>query len=222
VHQRATTHDERPEDKFIIRMFRALDVCFSRIYHNLEVRAPHQFPRSGAGILVCNHTSALDPLLIQSVSPRLIVWMMAAEYMNLPILRSVFRTIEVIPVERSGRDLHATREALRALQRGRILGVFPEGRIEPSRELLPFQTGVAMMALKTGLPVYPAYLDGTQRGKEMLPSVLTRNRASIAFGQPFRLPKTEKSHPPLDEVTMKIRLAIDDLSAKSCGRPQGW
>jgi 1-acyl-sn-glycerol-3-phosphate acyltransferase len=214
--------DERPEDKFIIRVFRALDVCFSRIYHNLEVRAPHQFPRTGAGILVCNHTSALDPLLIQSVSPRMIVWMMAAEYNELPILRSIFRTIEVIPVHRSGRDLHATREALRALLRGRILGIFPEGRIETSRELLPFQTGVAMMALKTGLPVYPAYVDGTQRGKEMLASVLTPNRATIAFGEPMHLTTFEKSDRALDELTMKIQSAVANLSNRSCGTRARW
>jgi 1-acyl-sn-glycerol-3-phosphate acyltransferase len=213
VHERATIHDERPEDKLIIRVFRALDVCFSRIYHNLEVRSPHRFPRNGAGILVCNHTSALDPMLIQSVSPRLIVWMMAREYKDLPILRSIFPILEVIPVDRGGRDLHATREALRALQRGRILGVFPEGRIETSRELLPFQTGVAMMALKTGLPIYPVYLDGSQRGKEMLQSFLTPNRASIAFGNPIRLTKSENSELSPDELNVKIRMAVDDLSA---------
>ena len=197
-------------------MFRALDVCFSRMYHQLTVRAPHQFPRRGAGIFVCNHTSALDPLLIQSVSPRLIVWMMAKEYYDLPILGRIFRTIEVIPVDRKGRDLTATRAALRALGRGRIIGVFPEGRIETSRELLPFQTGVAMMAMKTGVPIYPACLDGTQRGKEMIRSLLTPNRASIAFGAPMHLHRFAKSHDQLDELTMKIKSAIANLSNKSC------
>ena len=219
MHERATIYDERPEDKLAIRMLRALDVCFARIYHQLTVRAPHHFPRRGAGILVCNHTSALDPLLIQSVSPRLIVWMMAGEYYDLPILRSIFPILEVIPVNRSGRDTGATRAALRALSRGRILGVFPEGRIETSRELLPFQTGVALMAMKTGVPVYPTYLDGTQRRKEMLPSILTPNKASIAFGRPFRLAKSANSRHELDERTMKIKTAIVDLSKRSCERP---
>lgn len=218
MHERATIYDERPEDKLAIRMLRAIDVCFARIYHNLEVRAPHHFPRRGAGILVCNHTSALDPLLIQSVSPRLIVWMMAGEYYDLPILRNIFPLLEVIPVNRSGRDMGATRAALRALSHGRILGVFPEGRIETSRELLPFQTGVALMAMKTGVPVYPAYLDGTQRGKEMLASILTRNRASIAFGRPFRLAKSGNPHHDLSVITTKIKMAVDDLSKRSCER----
>jgi 1-acyl-sn-glycerol-3-phosphate acyltransferase len=220
VHERATSHDERPEDKLAIRALRAVNVCFSRRYHHLTVRQPHRFPRLGAGILVCNHTSALDPLLIQSVSPRLIVWMMAGEYYDLPILRSIFRTLELIPVNRSGRDPGATRAALRALSRGRILGVFPEGRIETSRELLPFQTGVAMMAMKTGVPIYPAYLDGTQRGKEMLHSLLAPNRASVAFGPPFRLAKGKNPREHLDEASMKIKIAVANLSDRSCERPK--
>ena len=56
-----------------------------------------------------------------------------------------------------------------------------ELRIETSRDLLPFQTGVAMMAIKTGVTVYPAYLDGTQRGKEMVEAVATPNRARLTF-----------------------------------------
>jgi 1-acyl-sn-glycerol-3-phosphate acyltransferase len=217
VHQRATSNAKRPEDRLLIRAFRALDVGFSRLYHRVSVRSPQQFPREGAGIFVCNHISGLDPLLIQSVSPRMIVWMMAKEYYDLPVLGRIFRAIEAIPVERSGRDVAATRAALRALSHGRILGVFPEGRIETTHELLPFQTGVAMMAMKTGLPIYPAYIDGTQRGKEMLASVLTPNIASIAFGPPLHLAANKNSRGIQDEMTMKIRSAVAILSNNSCG-----
>src|SRR4051812_2755065 len=61
----------RPENRPIIRLLQAADVCFTRIYHRLYVRAPQQLPRRGPAILVCNHVSGLDPLLIQSVCPRL-------------------------------------------------------------------------------------------------------------------------------------------------------
>ncbi len=176
---------DRPEDRLSIRLLQAFDVCFARIYHRVNVVSPQRLPKHGPAILVCNHVSGLDPMLIQSVCPRLIVWMMAREYYEIGVLRWVFKTVEAIPVDRSGRDLAATRAAMRALQAGRILGVFPEGRIETSRELLPFQTGVALMAQKAGVPVYPAYLDGTQRGKDMLHAFLYPNCASLAFGPPI-------------------------------------
>src|SRR6185369_16448877 len=92
----------RPENRPIIRVLQAIDVCFSRLYHRLNVRSPQQLPRDGAAILVSNHISGLDPLLIQSVCPRLIRWMMAKEYMEVFGLRWVFKRVGIIPVARSG------------------------------------------------------------------------------------------------------------------------
>ena len=201
----------RPEDRLSIRLLQAVDVCFSRIYHRVNVLAPQRLPKQGPAILICNHTSGLDPMLIQSVCPRLIVWMMAKEYYEIRALRWVFKTVEAIPVDRGGRDLAATRSALRALEAGRILGVFPEGKIETSRELLPFQTGVAMMAVKASVPVYPAYLDGTQRGKEMVRAVALPNRATLRFGPPVEFDRSGTAKPQLEEATAKIQAAVEAL-----------
>ena len=203
--------DSRPEDRLAIRLLQAVDVCFARIYHRVNVLAPQHLPKHGPAILICNHISGLDPMLIQSVCPRLIVWMMAREYYEIPILRWVFKTVEAIPVDRGGRDLAATRAALRALEAGRILGVFPEGRIETSRELLPFQTGVALMALKANVPVYPAYLDGTQRGKTMVQAFLYPNVASLAFGPVVQTETGSTSKDVLQGVTDRYTEAVQRL-----------
>ena len=140
----------QPESKPIVQFLRMTNVAISRFYHRTTVKTPHRLPRHGPGILVCNHISGLDPLLIQSACPRAIVWMMAAEYYHIKGINWFLRQIDAIPVNRSGKDLSATRAALAALQAGRILGVFPEGRIAPDEALLPFQVGVALMAIKVG------------------------------------------------------------------------
>ena len=105
----------------------------------------------------------------------------------------------------------ATRHAMRSLEAGQVLGVFPEGRIETSNELLPFQSGIGLLALKSGAPVYPTYLDGTQRGKEMLEVFLTRSEASIAFGPPVDLTQLDKSRQGIEEAAKRIRSAVQDL-----------
>src|SRR5207244_338148 len=197
-----------PESRPIIRLLQAVDVCFARIYHRLSVLAPSRLPREGPAILVCNHTSALDPLLIQSAVPRLITWMMAGEYYQMRGLHRIFKTIGAIPVERSGRDLSATRAALRALNDGRILGVFPEGRIETSRALLEFQTGVALMAIKSEVPIYTAYLDGTQRGRDMVAAMLTPCVARLVFGDVVAIDRTNTSREALDVATEVIKQAV--------------
>jgi len=65
--------------------------------------------------------------------------MMAREYYDLRSLTWLYKIVEAIPVDRSGRDLSATRAALRALNEGRVVGIFPEGKIETSQDLLPFR-----------------------------------------------------------------------------------
>lgn len=202
--------DALPESRAIIRIFQAANVCYARIFHRLNVVSACGLPREGPAILISNHTSALDPLLIQSVCSRLIVWMVAKEYYDLPGLHWIFRLIEAIPVERAGRDIAATRAALRALSEGRVLGVFPEGRIESSRRLLPFQTGVSLMAMKTGVPVYPVHLDGTQRQSTMMRAFLQAQTARVAFGEPLQL-DGKFSSKDLAGATLALQSAVQSL-----------
>jgi 1-acyl-sn-glycerol-3-phosphate acyltransferase len=197
----------RPENRLDCRLLRAVNVIFSRLYHNTRILTPQPLPRNGPGILIANHISGLDPLLIQSVCSRLIVWMMAREYYEIPQLNGIFRAISAIPVDRSGRDMPAMRSALRALDSGRILGIFPEGKIEPNHDLLPFQTGVALMASRAGVPIYPAYLDGIQRNLSMREAYIYRQRAALAFGRPIVL----AGRPDLEQATNQIQQAVENL-----------
>jgi 1-acyl-sn-glycerol-3-phosphate acyltransferase len=137
--------------------------------------------------------------------------MMAAEYYQIKSIAWVFRAVNAIPVERSGRDSAALRAALRVLEKGAVLGIFPEGRISLTHEVLPFQTGVALMAIRTGVPVYPAYLEGTQRGKEMVPAFLIRNRVTLRFGPAVEFDRTSNSRQVIDDATQRIRNAVISL-----------
>jgi 1-acyl-sn-glycerol-3-phosphate acyltransferase len=199
------------ENTLSIRVLRCLNVCFSRIYHHVEVRTPCRLPRRGAGIIVCNHISGVDPVLIQAVSPRLIRWMMAREYYAQPGLKWLLDRVGIIPVDRSGRDLAATRAALEALKNGYIVGIFPEGRIEPTRELLPFLNGIVLLAAKSGAPIYPAYLDGTQRGKEMPRAQIEPQRARLSFGEPFHLTRARSGREHISEATAMIQNSVEKL-----------
>lgn len=203
------------EHRLVPRFLLALNRLVSRGYHHVDVQTPSVFPKSGPAILISNHISGLDPLLIQSAIPRMAVWMMASEYYKIPGLKKGFEAIEAIPVDRKGRDSTATRAALRALAEGSILGVFPEGRIEKTRDLLPFQTGVAMMALRTKTPVYPVYIDGTTRGLPMVEAVLTPNDCRLRFGPPIDLSQTAADDKPdLDICTGRLRDAVAKLKSE--------
>jgi 1-acyl-sn-glycerol-3-phosphate acyltransferase len=203
---------DRPENRVGVRLLGWTNLFITRIFHSLTILRMPKLPRVGPAILVCNHTSGLDPLFIQACLPRLVIWMMAREYYDIKLLRWVYRTIEAIPVERSGRDMAATRSALRALKNGRVLGIFPEGRIPDTPGMLPFQTGVALMAIKARVPVYPVYIDGTQRGKEMREAFSSPNHARVTFGPPVDFDRSSTYHEALEAATEKIRQAINILA----------
>jgi 1-acyl-sn-glycerol-3-phosphate acyltransferase len=200
------------EDRLAIRAMYLLNFCMARMFHRTIVCSPCQLPKQGPAILVCNHTSGLDPFFIQTTTRRIIIWLLAKEFYEIRVLKRAFKLIHVIPVERSGRDLAATRAALRALADGSVLGIFPEGKIETTGKLLPFQVGAAMMAIKTGVPVYPAYVDGTQRGKKLFMAFLERQRATLRFGPPVEFDRSSGSRPVLEAATAQIEAAVAALS----------
>ena len=210
------------EKQFIVRAGKWFVRQFSTCFHDLTLLTPFpDLPPSGGAILVCNHTSSLDPVLLQAASPRLITWMMAKEYAYMFGGRWFFEAIEPILVERSGRDLAATRSALRALKDGKLLGLFPEGRIEKSRELLDFQTGVALLAMKSGAPVYPAYLDGGQRCKGMVEAFFVPNRITLAFGPPVQFDRKAEGREGLEQATKRIKDAVAALANLTARPPSG-
>jgi 1-acyl-sn-glycerol-3-phosphate acyltransferase len=175
------------EDSPSIRVLHAINRLYARAYHHARVHGVVQVPKRGPAMIVSNHVSSLDPLMIQSVVRRPIIWMMASEYYELPVLGRIFRAIRVIPVNRDGRDATALRAALRTLASGHLLGVFPEGRIETSNELLPLQTGPAMIALRTKVPVLPVFQTGSTRRSSMLGALIERQEVSLNFGPPVAL-----------------------------------
>src|SRR4029079_16886763 len=103
---------EELEKQLVVRGGKLACRILMTYYHNLKVLTPCPIPEQGGGILVCNHTSSLDPVPLQAACPRLITWMMAKEYGGHFGTRWFFDAIEPILVERSGRDMAATRAAL--------------------------------------------------------------------------------------------------------------
>lgn len=184
-------------------------------YHRLELLSPYPLSETDPAIIVCNHTSYVDPLFLQAGCPRLIVWMIAKEYYDLPVANWVCRNVGAIPVARNGRDMTATRLALRALEQGRVLGIFPEGRLETGPELLPFQAGPALLAARSGAPLVPAALEGTQRqATSLFDSYITPQRVTLRFGAPIHLP-SDTSHDALEAATTQLRQAVASLRTLS-------
>lgn len=175
-----------PDDsQLLTRALKAGNRLFSRNLHRVRMLSPCTVPATGPAIVICNHISGLDPFLVQGTCPRVIRWMMAREYFDLPIVKTLCSAIGFIPVTRSGRDSTSLKAALRTLDAGHALGIFPEGRIATGHALLPFQPGLGVIASRTGATVYPVALEGLRRNQSMLNVLLVPQEAKIIYGSPL-------------------------------------
>jgi 1-acyl-sn-glycerol-3-phosphate acyltransferase len=119
-------------------------------------------PEDQGCVIVCNHRSSVDPFFLQTVCHRKIYWMVAREYVTHPLMGLFLRACEVIPVGRSGVDTAATKTALRHTAAGGIVGMFPEGRLNMTEQLLlPCRPGAVVVALKSKVPLLPVYIKGS-------------------------------------------------------------
>ncbi len=195
-----------------MRVLHAINRVYARGYHDVSVSGLANVPRTGPLIVISNHVSSLDPLLIQAVVHRPIHWMIAKEFYELPLLKPLFQRINLIPVSRDGKDSTALRTALRTLHAGRVVGVFPEGKISTNGQLLPFQTGVAMIALRSGVPVLPVYQTGsTSRAPSMTGAILLPQQVTVRFGKMINFLGPKDQLPSQQIATGMLETAISEL-----------
>lgn len=139
----------------------ALNRYFCRRLHRLSADTRLPLPASGPALVVANHLSGLDPLLLIAASDRPLRFLIAEEQYQRPLLHWLFRAVGAIPVARTGRPERAFREALRALAAGEVVALFPEGGIAlPDAPPRPLKRGFCRLAQIAAAPVCAVHIRG--------------------------------------------------------------
>jgi 1-acyl-sn-glycerol-3-phosphate acyltransferase len=156
-----------------------------------KVEGLENVPRKGEFILVSNHLNNADPPVLTQVMPRRIVWMAKQELFDLPVIGWTFHVFGLIPVRRTEADLKALRRAQQTLRKGHVLGMFPEGTRSKTGGMKHGEPGTAVIALRTGAPLLPVAIWGTENVK--LPrDVLKGTKVNVRIGKPFRVGSGER------------------------------
>ena len=169
----------------------ALLPCFTR----LHVDGLDSLPLTGPVVIAANHLNDGDPVILTAVIPRRIVFMAKAELFDTPVFGTIARAFGAIPVRRNQADLSALRRAGDVLSRGLALVIFPEGRSTTSdARLAEAWPGAAIVALRSGAPVLPIAITGSQRLQwpSVLRRIFRREDVTVMIGAPFWLPAPER------------------------------
>lgn len=151
--------------------------------YRLEKRDLDRIPTEGPALLVCNHVSFVDPLMIMAASRRPIRFVMDHRIFRWPILSFVFKASGAIPIAPAKEDAELKQRAFdeiaAALAAGELVAIFPEGGITSDGELAPFKPGITQILERTPVPVVPLALSG------LWGSVFSR-KDGRAFSRPWK------------------------------------
>jgi 1-acyl-sn-glycerol-3-phosphate acyltransferase len=132
--------------------------------YRIRVDGMQNVPEEGAALLVCNHVSFMDPLLLMANLRRPARFVMYYKIFNIPLLHFVFKTAKAIPIAGQKEDpavlQHAFEEVDAALARGELVCIFPEGGLTKDGNIAPFRSGVEKILARRPVPVVPMALRG--------------------------------------------------------------
>ena len=171
-------------------------------------------PDDGPAVIVCNHVSYVDALVITAACRRPIRWVMDHRIFRIPFLSFFFRTVRAIPIAPAKEDPEGLQQAYdaiaAALEAGDLVGLFPEGRLTADGEMAPFRPGIAQIVARTPVPVVPMALSGLwesvfARNPERLRNAgkLLYKKISLAVGDPVSPGAATPEH--LHDLVLDLR-----------------
>ena len=165
-------------------LLRFVALVLSRVVYRFKVSGDEHLPSEGAAIVVCNHVSFVDAVLLMAASPRPIRFIMDHRIFAVPVLGWLFRLAKAIPIapQRENPAVYeaAFVQARRVLDEGDLLGIFPEGGITKDGALGEFKGGVMKILETHPVPVVPVAL------QNLWGSFFSRVERGVAMVKPFR------------------------------------
>ncbi len=177
----------KDQKRVLRKVLRRLVRFLFHVLTRIEVHGLENVPQEGAVILAANHLSRLDPPLLFILLERDdVTGLVADKYKKNPFFRPLIEAVNGIWINREEADFQALRQARNFLLRGGMLGIAPEGTRSRDGQLHRAKSGIAYLAEKSGAPVLPVAIHGTEKAFSEL-ARLRRPRLVVRFGKPLHL-----------------------------------
>jgi 1-acyl-sn-glycerol-3-phosphate acyltransferase len=193
----------------LYRVLRASLPSIVMPYFKVSVEGIENVPERGAAVIAGNHLSFIDSIVLALALPRPLYYLGKSDYWESARTRWLVQGAGVVPVYRDGGDKGegSLRAGVRLLERGDLLGIYPEGTRSPDGRLYRGKTGPVRMALEAGVPIVPFGIIGSDVAMPQDRKVVRRVPITLRFGRPIDLSRYhERRTDPL-----VLRSATDEL-----------
>lgn len=183
-----------------------------KLFFGFKVYGRENLPKEGGFVLACNHLSYIDPAVLGGGCPRKVKFMARDTLWNNPVLGWWLNAVGVIPVSRRAADFSALRSAIKEAHKGNVVAIFPEGaRQVAGKGLGKAQEGIGFLVAKSGVPVIPAFLSGTEKALPKSAKRLRLAKVSICYGKEIHAERRM----PYQEIANLVMANIKQLSDKA-------
>ncbi len=178
----------------------------------MQVRGLHHVPKTGGCLLVSNHISLADPPCLMGYVPRHLHFMTKAEAFEQWPLSVLMPPGQPIKVHRGRADRQALRQAEAFLKQGEVVAIFAEGTRAKGGEAQEARAGVVYLAQRTGVPILPVAISGTERLFSKHFPWYHRGKVQLTFGPPFTLAELgEVTRNNRDMIAQRVMARVAEL-----------
>lgn len=181
---------------------------------HIETHGVENIPREGGVLLVSNHISLLDPVIVGSAANREIHFMARSNVFNIPLLGPLISVFNAYPVNRGRPDLGALRRTITLLKKGNAALIFPEGTRSFDGKLGKAHDGACFIAHRANVPTIPVYHKGAEKMMPRGSKRIRRAKLSVTFGKPIdfsHIVESEIKREMYQEMGVQMMGAISNL-----------
>lgn len=191
---------------------------FTTLFFDLRTYGRGNVPAAGGVLLVANHQSYLDPMVIAVQLRRPVSFMARSGLFSNPMFSWLIRNLHAFPVRQGQGDVGAVKEAIHRLQEGCVLNIYPEGSRTETGQLGPMERGVALVIRRAGVPVVPVAIDGSFQAWPKGRALFRPYPIRVLYGPPMDLSRCS-AQDILSRIDAALRGLLSQLQERRRSQP---
>lgn len=192
------------ERSFAWKSLQAISRILTTLLFDLKTYDRQNVPKTGGVLLVANHQSYLDPVLVAVQLYRPVSFLAKSELFTNPYFGWLIRLLHAFPVRQGEGDVGAVKETIRRLQEGYALNIYPEGSRTETGEIGPLEKGVALVIRRAGVPVVPVAIDGSFLAWPKRRKLFRPHPVRVIYGKPMDMSQM-KGDQIVEELQRQLR-----------------